>query len=507
MRKTAATVAPVRPQDADVPKEALELVPRETAVRYAICPLGFVQLPSGAMALQVAAPDPDDLLLSDYLQRLLDMRIQLTPATPQDITRGIEMHYALAPQNPEALLAQPEVPATELAVAPGNDSAEFTGARMTVEDIFQRAITERATDIHLQPEATTVTVRFRIDGVMADMLTYDLPNHPSVISRIKILANLDIAQTRLPQDGRFEVSLGKWVYDVRVSIVPITFGEKAVLRMLPKGQLALDLDRMGFSDLQQQVLDEQIIKPFGMLLATGPTGSGKTTTLYALLSRLDCVEKNVITVEDPIEYQLPRVAQIQVHPKIGLTFAAGLRAILRQDPDIIMVGEIRDPDTLEMGIQSALTGHLVFSTLHCNDAAAAAARMIDMGEEPFLIASSINAITSQRLVRKICLKCKAEVAVSRQARAKLGLPDDAPIYAGTGCDNCRGTGYLGRIGLFEVVPMIEPVQEAIIRKASATEIRNIIRAAGIPTLREDGLLKVQAGVTTLEEYIRAVYEH
>ncbi|OPZ80497.1 MAG: Type II secretion system protein E [bacterium ADurb.Bin429] len=289
-------------------------------------------------------------------------------------------------------------------------------------------------------------------------------------------------------------------------MVPISHGEKIVLRLLPKGQLAFDLRRMGFSEAHVRLLEELIGKPYGMILATGPTGAGKTTTLYALLSKIDCVGKNVITVEDPVEYQLPHVSQIQVHPKIGLTFAHGLRSILRQDPDIILVGEIRDNETLEMAVQSALTGHLVLSTLHCNDAAAAAARMIDMGEEPFLIASSVSGFIAQRLVRRICVKCRAQATVSEAARRQLGIGDDTPLFVGAGCESCRGTGYLGRISLFEVVPNSAPIQEAIVRKAAAGDIRAIIRSLNIPTLRDDGLEKVTAGITSLEEYLRAVYE-
>ncbi|HOF87865.1 MAG TPA: ATPase, T2SS/T4P/T4SS family [Armatimonadota bacterium] len=490
---------PVRPQDYDVAADAVQPLSREQAQQYGVCPLALTRDAAGGFTLALACAQPEQPALIEQLQRLTGYRVQLVPALAADVQRGIELHYSLHTlEAPVDLLAE--------AGAPGAPAGERPGARTTVEDLLQRAVNERATDIHLQPDEDTVYVRYRIDGVMSDFASYDPALHPQVISRIKILANLDIAQTRLPQDGRFEAKFGKRMYDVRVSVVPISHGEKIVLRLLPKGQLAFDLRRMGFSETHVRLLEELIGKPYGMILATGPTGAGKTTTLYALLAKIDCVGNNVITVEDPVEYQLPHVSQMQVHPKIGLTFAHGLRAILRQDPDIIMVGEIRDGETLEMAVQSALTGHLVLSTLHCNDAAAAAARMMDMGEEPFLIASSVSGFIAQRLVRRLCVKCRAPATVSDTVRHQLGIADETPLYVGAGCDTCRGTGYLGRISLFEVVPNLAPIQEAIVRKAAVGDIRALIRALNIPTLREDGLAKVIAGITSLEEYLRAVYE-
>jgi type II secretory ATPase GspE/PulE/Tfp pilus assembly ATPase PilB-like protein len=498
----------VRPQDIEVPHDALRLLDRALAVQLQVCPLGISKASDGTFTLTVAGAQADPALV-EQLQRATGYRVQIMTAGTQDIQRGIELHYsALAMQSPSDLLAQigaappPAAPAAAVPVVVSDTGS----ATAMVEEILRKAVSERATDVHLQPDEKTVYVRYRIDGVMTDVSTYDPAQHPAIISRIKILSDLDIAQTRLPQDGRFEARFGKWTYDLRVSVAPISFGEKVVMRLLPKGSMSFDLLRMGFSEEHARLLTELMAKPFGMVLATGPTGSGKTTTLYALLSKIDTLGKNVITVEDPVEYQLPHVSQIQVHPKIGLTFAMGLRSILRQDPDVILVGEIRDTETLEMAVQSALTGHLVLSTLHCNDAAAAAARMIDMGEEPFLVASSVSGFIAQRLVRRICGKCKAPVAVNDTTRAKLGLTDDDVCMAGAGCDACRGTGYLGRISLFEVVPMLEPIQEAIVRKASAGEIRAIIRTLGITTLRDDGLVKVRAGIITLEEYVRAVFE-
>ena len=323
---------------------------------------------------------------------------------------------------------------------------------------------------------------------------------------MKILAQLDIGQSRLPQDGRFPFVYNKKEYDVRVSLVPSINGENAVLRLLPKGDMELDFTTMGISRAQQQLLTDMLNRPHGMLLASGPTGCGKTTTLYACLAKSDSVARNVITIEDPVEYQFPRMTQIQVNPKVGLTFANGLRSMLRQDPDIIMVGEIRDPETLQMAIQSSLTGHLVFSTLHSNDAVAGATRMIDMGAEPFLVASSVNGIIAQRLVRKICEHCKERDNVIDDVRQKLGLnATDTVFYHGRGCGRCRNTGYSGRIGIFEIIPFTDQLKVAIMQKQSSSELRKIINDAGYPDLRDDALAKARARVTSLSEVMRAVY--
>ncbi|MHB9023169.1 MAG: GspE/PulE family protein [Armatimonadota bacterium] len=503
-------VAVVRPQDVQVPKEALELISRNYAERYRVCPIALSEMRSGMRTLTVATTDPSNLMLLDQLQQMTGCRINPVQATEQDIMRGLDVHYSNTHAEAPTDLLQRLGSAKDEASANREQSlsqmVEQRGASGTVEGIIQRAIDERASDIHIEPQAKAVYVRFRVDGVMYDHMTYDITLHPQVISRIKILSKLDIAQNRLPQDGRFEVGFGDKEFDVRVSIIPATNGEKSVMRMLPKGPIAMDLEHLGLTGRNLQTMEEMIHKPFGMLLATGPTGSGKTTTLYACLTRIDCVGKNVITIEDPVEYQLPRITQMQVHNKIGLSFANGLRAILRQDPDIIMVGEIRDVETLRIAMQSALTGHMVLSTLHCNDAAAGAARMVDMGAEPFLVATSINGIMAQRLVRKICENCKTVTPVGPEVREKLGLPDDGAVfYHGKGCSACRGTGYMGRVSVFEVVPMNEDIQQAIIRKVSASEIRNIMHTCGYPNLRDDGMDKAREGITSLEEVMRAVY--
>ena len=502
----------IRPQDVQVPQEALLLLNRATAERFRVCPLGLTELRNGVKALSVATADPNNLMMLDQLQQISGCRINPVPANEQDILHAIEIHYSTASytEAPTDLVKQfggivdtPSLTTNEPIVGPQD---EQRGATTMVQTIMQRAISDRASDIHIEPHQKGVIVRSRIDGILYDQTTYDPANHPQVISRIKILAKLDIAQTRLPQDGRFDVTFNKQEYDIRVSIVPSAFGEKAVLRLLPKNASMMDFGQLGIEGQNRQILEEMLTKPFGMLLATGPTGSGKTTTLYSCLTKVDCVTKNVITVEDPIEYQFPRVTQMQVHPKIGLTFAAGLRSILRQDPDIIMVGEIRDLETLEIAIQAALTGHLVFSTLHCNDAAAGAARMVDMGAEPFLVASSINCLTAQRLVRKVCEHCREPEQVDSLLREKLNLGNDGTVYyRGKGCPACRNTGYLGRVSVFEVIPIHVDIQRAVVRKTPADEIRSIISSLGFPTLLDDGVAKARAGITSLDEVIRTVF--
>jgi type II secretory ATPase GspE/PulE/Tfp pilus assembly ATPase PilB-like protein len=345
----------------------------------------------------------------------------------------------------------------------------------------------------------------RIDGVMYDWKSFRRDEHPSLISRLKILSRMNIAERRLPQDGRFTVRSGKQRFDVRVSTVPGVSGEKAVLRLLPKDSGGMRLSELGFAPNALGQFEEMINRPYGMLLVTGPTGSGKTTTLYSALQGMDCVGKNVITIEDPVEYELPRVTQIQVHPKIGLTFASGLRSVLRQDPDILMVGEIRDSETLQMAVQAALTGHLVFSTLHCNDAAGAAARCIDMGLEPFLLTSAVTGIVAQRLVRKVCPHCRVEKRMDAEMAARFGVSEGARYCEGTGCTVCRGTGFKGRIAVFEILRMTEGIKKLIHQKEAASVVRAEAVAEGMMPLNHDAIAKVLAGLTTPAEILRAVY--
>jgi len=378
-----------------------------------------------------------------------------------------------------------------------------------VNVLLQQAIKERATDIHIEPQRRSVRIRYRIDGVLHEIMNLPRYVHAPLISRIKIMGDMNIAEKRLPQDGRILVRFRGKEYDIRVSTIPTTFGEKAVLRILDKEAMMMGLENLGFLPDTLAQVEKLISQPQGMILSTGPTGSGKTTTQYSILTRLNTVEKNILTIEEPVEYQLPGVNQVSVNRKAGLTFALALRHFLRQDPDIIMVGEIRDLETAEAAIQAALTGHLVLSTLHTNDAPSAITRLIDMGVEPFLIAATVTGVLAQRLARRICTYCKEPFDPPDEVLIEFGLdPKEArekyTFYRGRGCEHCRYTGYRGRIGLFELMVMNEELADLTLRRAPLSEIRAAARAAGMRTLKDDGLEKVKLGITTFEEVARVV---
>lgn len=381
---------------------------------------------------------------------------------------------------------------------------ETSPAVSFVNQTLIKAINLGASDIHIEPYEGQSFVRLRLDGILHHYTQIPLSLHEQVVSRIKVLANLNVAEKRIPQDGKIAVKVGKRHLDIRVSVVPTVFGERVVLRLLEKGGKILRLEDLGLWEEDLLKLKRLSQKPYGIVLATGPTGSGKSTTLYAIIMEIKSPKKNIITIEDPPEYQIEGVSQIQVNPKVGLTFATGLRAILRQDPDVIMVGEIRDSETAEIAVQSALTGHLVLSTLHTNDAPSAITRLFDLGIEPFLIASALEGIIAQRLVRKICPHCKEEYRPSKEELKELGLSGDHTFYRGRGCEQCMGTGYRGRTGIFEVLEVDEEIKKLIVKTQSATDIRNFARARGFKSMLEDGIRKVLSGITTPEEVLRAV---
>lgn len=371
--------------------------------------------------------------------------------------------------------------------------------------ILQQAVKERASDIHIEPYEKELEVRMRVDGILHRVLTPPKIIQDALISRVKIMATLDIGEKRLPQDGRIRLLIGGRDIDIRVSVIPTTFGERAVLRLLDRKQGLIGLWEVGLNETDEKRVDELLSRPNGIILVTGPTGSGKSTTLYAALNRIHTEDKNIITVEDPVEYQLKGIGQIHVNPKIGLTFASGLRSILRQDPDVIMVGEIRDVETAEIAIQASLTGHLVLSTLHTNDAPSAIVRLIDMGVEPFLVASSLMAVLAQRLVRVICPHCKEPYAASEVERSYFeNLPSGSNfvLYRGKGCDKCQDKGYLGRTAIFETLIITDAVRQMISDKVNAQVIRNVAVSGGMKTLRSDGFEKVIKGITTVEEVLR-----
>lgn len=377
--------------------------------------------------------------------------------------------------------------------------------------IIQQAIKERASDFHIEPGRRDVRIRYRIDGVLHEIMKVPKYVHAPLVSRLKIMSDMNIAERRIPQDGRIHVRHQKKDYDLRTSVIPTTMGEKFVARILDKTSILIGLDKLGLLPDTQAQLENLIVQPNGMLLWTGPTGSGKTTSQYAVLNKINSVEKNIITIEDPVEYQLDGISQVHVNRKAGLTFAIALKYFLRQDPDIIMVGEIRDLETSEIAIQASLTGHLVLSTLHTNDAPSTVTRLVDMGVEPFLISASVIGCMAQRLARRICENCKEPYEPRRDQLLGLGFDPDAPenkdvtFYHGAGCDHCRQTGYVGRIGIFELMQMNQEIAELIVKHASYADIKEAAIAAGMRTLQQDGLQKVLSGITTVEEVARVVF--
>ncbi len=406
-------------------------------------------------------------------------------------------------EDPEALFS--EIEETEDLL---DDTSDAPVIRL-VNLMFSQAVRDNASDIHIEPYQNSLKIRQRLDGILYDMLSPPKHVQSALISRIKIMANLNIAEKRLPQDGRIELKVGNKDVDIRVSTLPTSFGERVVLRLLDKSSVLITLTELGMPDDRFIPFSEQIKAANGIVLVTGPTGSGKTTTLYAALTSINNTDINIITIEDPVEYRISGIGQVQVNPKINLTFASGLRSIVRQDPDVILIGEIRDTETAEIAIQSALTGHLVFSTLHTNDAASAITRLVDMGVEPFLLSSSINAILAQRLVRIICPHCKEAYTPDREALLKLGItPDDSTqqVYRGRGCAKCHHTGYKGRCGIFELLLMDREMKHLILQTANANDIKELAIKNGMITLRHDGAMKVFQGITTIEEVYRVSKE-
>ncbi|MDD4907765.1 MAG: GspE/PulE family protein [Candidatus Omnitrophica bacterium] len=493
----------------DIKPPILEFIPVGIAQRYQAIPLYRV-----IDTLTIAMADPLDVAVVDELRRVSSLTIRPVFATPSDIKEAIIRYYQIKREDfakPQA--AKTEGPGKKEAKAEADDEAlllkkEATKAPVIklVDSLFEDAIKIGASDIHLEPEEKEFYVRFRLDGILQDINPIPKDLELAVISRVKIMANMDIAEKRLPQDGRIETRmLGKDV-DMRVSTFPTIYGENISIRILDKSQAIFQLDSLGFQDDTLAIFKNIILKPYGIILVTGPTGSGKTTTLYGVLNTINDVKKNIITLEDPIEYVIARVRQSQVNVKAGLTFASGLRSIVRQDPDIIMIGEIRDKETAEIAIHSALTGHLVFSTLHTNDAASAASRLIDMGIEPFLVASSFCGILAQRLVRRLCPKCKKPYKpLPEEAETldpSLASKSGLTFYKAEGCADCRQTGYKGRVGIFELLVLNDDIKEQIVKKTPAHLIRDEARKNGMRTLKEDGIDKVLHGMTTSSEVLR-----
>jgi len=466
--------------------------------------------------LIVAVTDPTDIHTLDDLKLLLSCDIEPVLAGEIDILEAIRTYYGVGADTIEKMIAESGGASEEMrfSLQETKDIGELTeDASMInfVNQILFQAYNDRATDIHIEPYEDELIVRYRIDGLLYDMTIPHAIKHfqSAIVSRIKIMANLNIAERRLPQDGRIKIKVKNEELDLRVSVLPTAYGEGVDIRILPTKML-FDLEGLGFLPQDLKLIESMIKKPHGIIFVTGPTGSGKTTTLYACLNRINTKEKKIITIEDPIEYRMKGITQIQVQPKIGLDFATGLRSMLRHDPDIMMVGEVRDYETVEITIRAALTGHLVFSTIHTNDAPGAMTRLLDMSVEPFLAASSINAVVAQRLVRIICKKCKKEIKLEKSVKKELGIPIEKSkgkkFYAGKGCEYCKFTGYKGRTAIYEIMLLTKPIEELVLKKSSADQIRKKAISLGMRTLRMDGWEKILMGITTPEEVIRVTKE-
>jgi len=492
-------------------KEVVDLIPERMAKLYNVIPLSRI-----GNTLTVAMSDPLNIFALDDLRGHTNCNIDTVLAPEAQIAKAIDSQYSAGQaQNIQDMLNEGVQPLAggkpaveifrpdEIDLSVSIKESENPPIVKLVDLMLTEALNKRASDIHIEPEEDILRVRYRIDGALHDFFRVPKANQNAVLARLKIISNLDITESRVPQDGRFKVRAEGREVDFRVSALPTTFGQKFVLRLLDKASLSIGLDKLGFSQRQSQIFKEAIAKPFGMILVTGPTGSGKSTTLYSVLNQLNTPERNIITIEDPVEYQVEGITQLQVKPEIGLDFASGLRSILRQSPDVIMIGEIRDPETADIAVKAALTGQLVLSTLHTNDAVSSITRLIDMNVEPFLVASSVVMLCAQRLARKVCHKCREEVAVPDDYLKKIGFTGKTKFYLAAGCKYCNQTGFYGRIAILEALMIDDPIREMIMKKDSIDKIRKYaIDKCGMQTLRYDAFEKVRSGLTTLEEAIR-----
>jgi len=467
--------------------------------------------------IRVATNNPFNLYAFDELRMLMGAKIETVLATSDEISRVIKQHYGVGGHTVEAMIGDQTAAGTIEVIGDVDadnadliEQAQEATVVKLVNEILLEAIRDRASDVHIEPYENDLKIRYRIDGVLH---TTNVPPeirrfHSAIISRIKILSNLNIAEKRLPQDGGFKIKAQNRDIDLRVSIIPTAFGGAVVMRILDKQSVLLSLDQLGLMDEALAGVQDIISQPYGIMLVTGPTGSGKTTTLYAALNTIRSDEIKILTVEDPIEYYLDGIQQVQIKPHIGLTFASGLRSFLRHDPDVILVGEIRDLETAEVAINASLTGHLVFSTLHTNDAVTATTRLLDMGVEPFLVSSSLSGVLAQRLVRKICKHCREEYTPAEgELPADLKIEAGQKLFRGAGCRDCRNSGYRGRLGIFEMLSIDDEMRNLIVLRKSATDILAVARKKGLKLMREDGWTKVLKGMTTIEEIVRVTKIH
>ena len=487
--------------EVEVEIECIDRIPDDVARKFQVLPIS-----RSGRVLTIAMANPANIFAIDDIKFITGLEVRSVVAGEMAVKQAIDKYYATT----DSLSAIMEGLEDDIELVEDANDEDLMGGQdgqnapvvKLVNTLLAEAVKQGASDIHIEPYERNMRVRYRIDGVLKQVMEPPVKLKNAIISRLKIMAELDIAERRIPQDGRIKLKIGTKKIDLRVSSLPCIYGEKVVMRILDKGNLNLDLADFGMEKKAMDEIYKAIAAPFGMVLVTGPTGSGKTTTLYSCLSKLNCDGTNIMTAEDPVEYNIDGINQVQVRESVGLTFATALKAFLRQDPNIVMVGEIRDLETGGIATKAALTGHLVLSTLHTNDAPSTINRMMDMGIEPFLVASSTVLIMAQRLVRRICSNCKEEFKLSDEALGDLGLPAGTKTYKGKGCDKCNGSGYSGRQGLYEVMPISPGIRELILDRASTTEIRHKAVEEGMLTLRDDGLVKVAKGVTTIEEVLR-----
>ena len=494
--------------DYEIDPSVIKIIPQDVVQKYQLLPLN-----RAGSTLIVAVSDPSNLFALEDIKFMTGYNIEMVVASERDIKVSIDKYYD---QSASLADVMSDLDVEDMEIVGDEEQVDLGSLERATEDapvvkmvnaILQDAIRKKASDIHVEPYEKMFRVRYRIDGVLYEVMKPPLKLKNAITSRIKIMAELDIAERRLPQDGRIKIKLGGGKdMDFRVSCLPTLFGEKIVLRLLDKGSLQTDLTKLGYEPEALAHFMHEIHKPFGMVLVTGPTGSGKTVSLYSAISELNKVSDNISTAEDPVEFNFAGINQVQMHDDIGLTFSSALRAFLRQDPDIIMIGEIRDFETAEIAIKAALTGHLVLSTLHTNDAPATINRLLNMGIEPFLVASAVNLITAQRLARRVCIECSQREDIPVQALIDAGVsPDEASSYVcmrGTGCPACNNTGYKGRVGFYQVMPMREEIKELILNGANTAEIKRESIRIGIKTMRQSGLTKLKEGVTSFEEVLR-----
>ena len=495
------------------PKDVVKLIPSDFAQENRV-----LALATSDNTVVVAMEDPEDLVTLDNIKKLTEMNPEVVIAGPSALQKAIDRIYGelkTSGQVEEAIsgitiVAGEEDDAEEVDLSEENVSEEDAPIVRLVNLILQEAIKERATDVHVEPQSDSVLVRIRTDGVLRQIMTPPISSLSGLTTRIKILAGLNIAERRLPQDGRFTIKAKNREIDVRTSILPTIHGEKVVMRLLDKGDFQMDLTTLGFDDNDLKIFRHWIQQPYGMVIISGPTGSGKSTTLYAALKQIKSEGINITTAEDPVEYQLGGINQIQVKEDIGLTFGSVLRSVLRQDPDVLLIGEIRDRETADIAVKFSLTGHLVFSTVHANDAPSTITRLIDIGVPPFLAGSCLNLIMAQRLVRTICPNCKEEYTPTQQELSRIAISEEqlqaTTFYKGRGCVNCRQTGYYGRTGIFEILEVKQPVRRMIFDEANEEELKERANEDGMVSLRQAGINKVLKGVTTIDEVLRSTVE-